>query len=69
MLAPMSNLPPGFRPLGEGFRADVIWALAVLAGALLGAVLFDNFAALVGAAVGVAAVVVVRAVRRGSSSS
>jgi Na+/H+-translocating membrane pyrophosphatase len=65
----MSDRPPGFRPLGDGVRVDVTWALAVLAGALLGAILFDNFAVLAGAAVGVAAVVVVRAVRRRSSSS
>jgi len=65
----MSDRPPGFRPLEVGFRGDVKWALAVLAGALLGSILFDNFAVLVGAAVGVIVIVVSRAIRRRASSA
>jgi hypothetical protein len=58
-----SNRPRFLRPLGQGFRPDVIWALAVLAGVALGALLFD-FNGLLGAVVGVTAVVIGRAVHR-----
>jgi hypothetical protein len=47
------------------FRDDVIWGLAVLAGFVIGAVIFDAEAAiLIGAAVGMVLVISVRAVLR-----
>jgi hypothetical protein len=60
-----SNRPRSFRPFGEGFWPDVAWALAVLAGAALGALVFDAFDVLAGAVVGVIVLVIARAVRRG----
>jgi hypothetical protein len=52
-----------FRPLGEGFWSDLTWALATLSGAALGALLL-GFDGLLGALIGVTAVVIVRGVSR-----
>ena len=60
----MTELPPGFRPFKAGFRGDVGWALAVLVGGAIAAVLFDSWGVLAGMAVGVTVVVVARAIRR-----
>jgi hypothetical protein len=55
---------PFFRPLGDSFRDDLIGAIALLVGAALAAVVFDNFAVLVGAAIGVTLLVIGKAARR-----
>ena len=58
------NRPRFLQPLGEGFWPDVKWALAVLAGMALGALVFDNVNVPIGAAVVLTAVVIGRAVHR-----
>lgn len=60
-----SNWPRIFRPLPEGFRGDVLGALSVLAGAALGAWVFDAWDGFDGAVIGASLVVVFRLVRRG----
>jgi hypothetical protein len=52
------------RPLGEGFGPDLMWGLAVLAGAALGALVFDAWAVFAGAVIGVIVLISVRAVLR-----
>jgi hypothetical protein len=59
------NRPWIIRPLGEGFWPDVVWAVAVLAGGALGALVFDAWAVFVGAVIGVILLVGARAVSRG----
>ena len=54
-----------FRRPPEGFRGDVQVALGVLAGAALGAWVFDAWDGFVGAVIGASLVVVFRVVRRG----
>ena len=49
----------------EGLRGDVLGALFVLAGAALGAWVYDDFDGFVGAVIGAALVVIYSAVRRG----
>jgi hypothetical protein len=53
------------RPSGEGFRRDLTSAAGVLAGAALGALVFDAWAVFPGAVIGASFVVVVRAISRG----
>ena len=53
-----------FRPLKDGFWGDVLGALGVLAGATIGAAVFDSFSVLWGTAVGVTIAVLISAVRR-----
>jgi len=53
-----------FRPLKDGFWPDVVGALGTLAGATIGAFVFDSFSMLWGAAVGVTIAVLISAVRR-----
>jgi hypothetical protein len=50
--------------LGDGFWPDLTGALALLAGVALGGVVFDDFAGLRGAAVGVTVLLIVRAIHR-----
>ena len=54
-----------FRRPKEGFRGDVLGALGVLAGAALGAWVYDAWDGFVGAVIGAALVILYRAVRRG----
>ena len=60
----MTERPRGFRPFKPGFRGDIAWALALLAGGAIAAVLLETWDGLLGMAVGVTAVIVFRAVRR-----
>jgi hypothetical protein len=54
-----------FRRFPDSFWGDVLGALSVLAGAALGALLFNSFAGLLGAVVGAVLVVIGKGVRRG----
>ena len=60
-----SNWPRIFRPLPKNFWGDVLGALSVLAGAALGAWVFDAWDGFGGAVIGAFLVVIFRAVRRG----
>ena len=60
-----SNWPRIFRRPPEGFRGDVLGALSVLAGAALGAWMFDAWDGFGGAVIGASLVIIFRAVRRG----
>lgn len=60
-----SNWPRIFRPLPKNLWGDVVGALSVLAGAALGAWVFDAWEGFLGAVVGAALVVIYRVVRRG----
>jgi hypothetical protein len=60
-----SNWPRIFRPLPKNFWGDVLGALSVLAGAALGAWVFDAWDGFGGAVIGASLVVIFRAVRRG----
>ena len=58
-----ANRPRFFRPLGDGFWPDMVYALAFLVGCALGGLLL-GFEGIAGAVIGVSILVVARAVRR-----
>ena len=60
-----SNWPRIFRRPPKNLRGDVLGALSVLAGAALGAWMFDAWDGFGGAVIGASLVIIFRAVRRG----